>query len=270
MSDTESLTYPEPRDTTIIQNETDSKLEETVLKLEELERENHRLRKELQARDRDNHSITSAEINYWTRPRVDTVSNWNDSCNEIEFIYGRVLDNAKVHLERVQIWTMIIASVDSIISFLQLAINDTDNPEYSLVFKILLTVSSVITTIITSWSAIKKFSQKVQDYSKYSEQLSNFSSKTISELSLTTDLRINAIQFIKDNKDKYQTLMKDGPEISQSDFVAGKKSYAKYLEDGNEHCKLFGKSKLKQDIASAEEMNLMDSNLHNSINVVVN
>ena len=228
-----------------------------------MDREIVLLRRALQEQ-RDSHSVTSADINYWTKPRVDTVINWNDSCNEIEFIYGRVLDNAKVYLERVQIWTMIIASIDSIISFLQLAINDTDNPEYSFVFKILLTVSSVITTIITSWSAIKKFSQKVQDYSKYTEQLSNFSSKTISELSLTTDLRVNAVQFIKDNKDRYQNLMRDGPDISQADFLAGKKFYSKFLEDGNEHCKLFGKSKLKKDVASAVEMDSM-----NSIEVVV-
>ena len=222
-------------------------------------------------RERDSHSITSADINYWTKPRVDTVSNWNDSCNEIEFIYGRVLDKAKLHLERVQIWMMIIASIDSVISFLQLSINDTDNPEYSFVFKILLTVLSVITTVITSWSAIKKFSQKVQDYSKYTEQLSNFSSKSISELSLTNDLRVNAIEFINDNKDKYQRLMRDIPEISQSDFIAGKKSYAKFLEDGNEHCKLFGKSKMKKDVASAaaSEIETMKYNPHNSIDVVV-
>lgn len=245
-------------------------LEQKISRLEQMDRDNReeivRLRKELQ--ERDNHSVTSADINYWTKPRIDTVSNWNDSCNEIEFIYGRVLDNAKIHLERVQIWTMIIASIDSIISFLQLAINDTDHPEYSFVFKILLTVSSVITTVITSWSAIKKFSQKVQDYSKYTEQLSNFSSKTISELSLTNDLRVNAVEFIKNNKDKYQSLMRDCPEISQAEFVAGKKSYNQFLEDGNEHCKLFGKIKMKKDVASAAATE-MDFNPHNSIEVVV-
>ncbi len=245
---------PKPLRPTTIKVCMEDKLRNKVRELENINQKNQeniwKLRNEL--RDKETHSISSADVNYWTKPRINTVTNWTDSCNELGFIYGRVLDAAKEHLEKVQIWTLIITSIDAIISFLQLAINDTDNPEYSFVFKVFLTISSVLTTVITGWAAIKRFSQKVQDYSTYIERVSNFSANAVSELSCTNDLRVNAIEYIKNNKDIYQTLMKDTPSISQKDFVTGKNHYLDYVSSGKcNHYKLFGQTNMKKSVESA-------------------
>ncbi len=184
----------------------------------------------------------------WTHNRVGTTRNWAESCSELSFIFGKNRDSFKKNLEKIQITILIIASIDSVISFLQLTLNDTDHYEYVITFKIVLTISAVLTTFISAISTIKKYSQKVQDYSRYVEQLSNFSATVTSELTLPGDLRKDAIDFIRQNKDQYQILVREHPEISQKDFIKAKKSYYKYTHSNKVHNILVGLSKMRQEI----------------------
>jgi len=164
--------------------------------------------------------------NDWSTENIATVDTWIDVSSQLSFIYDTASDEARELLERLTVYGLIISSIISVFSFLNLNI-DPDSA-WAFVFKIVIVTFSTVATGIQSYQSIKKLQDKINIYSKYAEKASKFEGLNSNQIAIeSTDLRINGIKFITENRDKYQALLMEKPDIYQKDYD---RIMQKYLE----------------------------------------
>lgn len=191
------------------------------------------------------------EINDWDAERTSTVDTWIDTSSQLAFIYDIAADSAKYSQEVIQIIILVISTIDMIVSFIQLNVDETESPELSWIFKITLTVSAAINSLLSGVQTIKKYSSKIKSYSGYVEKLTQFAAVASAQITLPLSLRTNASEFILTNQDKYQSLLLEKPNLDQNDYQSGIKLYDECTkENGTQHSKLLAITELRRRVKS--------------------
>lgn len=193
--------------------------------------------------------LTSDEAvisNGWTSDNIRTIDTWIDTASRLSFTYDLAADIARQRLERIGIVMLLVSSIATLVSFLQLNLDATEHPDTASAFKIILAAMSTVTSFITGYTSIRKIQDKVNNYSKYVEKANQIAAICSAQIGLPPSFRIEANKFIMDYRDKYQALLVEKPDMTQNDFQTGEDAYNKNIYSGRSHCKLLAISQLRQ------------------------
>jgi len=150
-------------------------------------------------------------MNGWTAEIIDTVAHWQHVCTKLSLVYDQYADYYRRIMARCQVIQLIISLAGLVSSTLDLS-------ESSLEYRIILLVTTVLTGLVTGLITIKGYTALLEKYSTYNERLVHFLGLTAAETSVPIAMRANGIEFVQKNKDHYQKLLLDKPNILGKDL----------------------------------------------------
>src|SRR3989338_3175823 len=173
-------------------------------------------------------------VNGWTVKNYNTVKRWVEICNEMQFIYDSCGDHCAAQLQKIDVVVLIIGSIASIVTVMQL--NDNNLASWlTALFRAVMVVLSISTTAIASYKTIKRYAEQLKSCANYVEQLKSFTTKCICQITLPEDVRMLADKFIIVTKDEFLKLQQTRPDIAQSDYINYKLIYQKLRTSGSGH-----------------------------------
>jgi hypothetical protein len=163
----------------------------------------------------------------WDEENINTLDNWISECVKQHFIYDYVLDKIIMKSKITKIIMLIVCAIQSIISVTNLGIQD--NIYMMWAFKILLSISSVTTYIITQYTTIEKIDDDIKSYTIYTENIKKFLSNLTATADIKSELRPDGNKFINDHKELYMNICQTNPNMSQGDWNDANSHYTEFL-----------------------------------------
>lgn len=155
-------------------------------------------------------------INKWGQEYTETVLTWKKECDEMAFVYDEALHDRKRLLARFVIILLIINSISTVISPLQFT--EESNPELNLAFKIFTSLMTLLTTVLLGVMKYYSWDATIEKYQEFVTKVDNFLSNITAEVSLPKRLRKDAEEFIRQNKDSFNDLIKNAPDIDPKEY----------------------------------------------------
>jgi hypothetical protein len=155
-----------------------------------------------------------------------TIEEWKNRGGKIAFIYDYVTDKYKKRIDKAALVAFIFGALLTMLSLGNFGINEETYPELAIGVKVASTVISVIVTISAGIGKILGWPSLVTNTQKYLDTVENFVALIISEQTLPVKFRINRDQFILDQKNNYQTILQNAPDIPHDDYVRAVEIYA--------------------------------------------
>ena len=166
----------------------------------------------------------------WDQSNNDTLDNWIKECNKQQFIYEFVLDKIIYRSKIVKIILLILCALQTTITVSNLGINN-DNQTLLLCYKIIITIISTITYIITQYATIQKFDDIIKSYTSFIENIDKFLSNLVATSDIKPELRPDGDKFIIDNKNIYMRICQTNPPMEKSYWNNAMTYYTQYLNN---------------------------------------
>lgn len=173
----------------------------------------------------------------WTNEKKDIIANWLEELNNISFVYDKKLQNIKFWANCTSFSILFLTTISSYFSLSQLNISDEDSNVANFVRYTLLCINCS-TAFISGSSKICNFENKIEALSKYKQKLDEIESVFLTELTIPSNLRKNADDFLRTHSVSMQKVMTEYPEISDKEYMRYTKSYIEHLYKNmelNEH-----------------------------------
>jgi len=184
-----------------------------------------------------NNLVNSRKIyNNWTQQNMDTLKIWKQNVSKASFIYETVLEKYKRKVNRLQIVTLIISALASIISAVSSALVAIENEKFVWIifsFNIILFIFNSTNTVMNGILKITKWDNLITEISAYIERLDSFYVTISSEIILPDKLRKNALDFIKKEDQNYLNIMQQCPNIYPSDYINANTKYKQFMQDNS-------------------------------------
>lgn len=171
------------------------------------------------------------EENNWNIQNEQTINNWKNNFEEMSYVYELTLQKYKTKINIISMIAFIISSLQTTLTFSNLGINEEENPDITLIVKILLIVLALVVNISNGIIKIYKWNDIVESYKGYTEKLQSFSTILISETELPKELRKNALDFIIQHKASYIEILRSSPDICKKEYMIGLKEYNNYIKN---------------------------------------
>jgi hypothetical protein len=175
------------------------------------------------------------ETNYqrginWDQSNTATLNEWIMECNKQQFIYEDVIEKILKKSNLVKIFILILCAIQSLISVCNLGIGDTQNVYLSWGIKIVLSITSTLTYMLTQYMTLKKYDDNIKSYTSYIENLNNLLSDLTTTSDIKPELRPDGDKFIIDRKDVYMNIYRKCPYIGQTEWKDAIDEYNEYLK----------------------------------------
>ncbi|VBB18965.1 hypothetical protein YASMINEVIRUS_1497 [Yasminevirus sp. GU-2018] len=193
-------------------------------KMDMLKKELAKKQKELEVEE------TTGRGKNWDSGNITTLNTWIKECNKQQFIYEAVLEKIMDKSKTIKVIMLVLCAVQSLITVSNLGISENANPYLIWTIKILLSVISALTYILTQVMTLEKFEDVIKRYTLYTDSLDNFLSTMVSTADVKVELRPDGDKFILENKDTYAKIYRESPYIKQSYWKEGIADYNEYLE----------------------------------------
>lgn len=231
------------------------------------------IRSDLEQKQKELRTIQNSRGINWDAGNIVTLDTWIKECNKQQFIYDSVLDKIINRSKTIKIIMLILCAVQLLINTSNLGLTD-NNTNYQLVLgiKIVISVISALTYVLTQYMSLEKFEEDIKKYTSYTETLGNFMSDMVSIADIKLELRPDGDKFIVNNKDVYSNIYRTSPYIKQSYWIAGIKDYNNYLNSldagGNDY--RGRKRRLYNRYAALDRTHVYKSVQNTNNNVVLN
>jgi hypothetical protein len=190
------------------------------------------IRFDLEQKQKDLRKIQNPRGMNWDAGNIATLNTWIKECNKQQFIYDSVLDKIISQSKNINVSLLILCAVQLLINTSNLGLTDNNsNPNLVLGIKIVTSVISALTYVLTQYMSLEKFEENIKKYTSYTETLGNFMSDMVSIADIKLELRPDGDKFIVDNKDVYSNIYRTSPYIKQRDWIASIKDYNNYLNN---------------------------------------
>lgn len=162
----------------------------------------------------------------WSPGQNQTLRIWHDIIKKQFHMYQTVLDYLERRKNRIDI---IILSLSSVITIL-LAFNVTDNinttaSNLSYAITIAVAIISAIMTLISGYSAIKRFAVRIALFNIYTDRLDKFYGELQTQQILPDNIRSNSTEFLKIKSKIYINLRIQAPRMTNDEFIYATKKY---------------------------------------------
>jgi hypothetical protein len=199
----------------------------------------------------------------WDQSNNDTLDNWIAECNKQQFIYEYVLDKIINKSKINKVILLILCALQTAITVSNLGI-DNENQALLLSYKIILTIISTITYIVTQYATIQKYDDIIKSYTSFIETIDKFLSNLVATSDIKAELRPDGDKFILDNKNIYMRICQTNPPMEKSNWNEAINYYKQYLNNlvnGKEDYYGQKRNAYKKNISSNNERSDTHSNI---------
>jgi len=162
----------------------------------------------------------------WTKTNVNTILIWLDvALNQIKLLDYAIVSNRKWIRNNV-IFGLALSTASGTLSASNISISE---PMVNLVVNVLFTFMSFIIAIMSGYIKVYQIQENLEKYIKIKQDWMVFCIGIITELDLPIKERMDALELINKNKNKYLELLKSDYDIDSSI----KDKYAKKSLEGN-------------------------------------
>lgn len=168
--------------------------------------------------------ITMIE-NDWTEQNEKTVKTWQEDIQKTSFVYGEILSDVTIKLRQILIALLCINAVLTLLSTVNVALEFLNIKWLSIVFNITTAVGSAIVTVLAGLIKIYNWEDIITTYNTFIGYLDTIWFNIETELSINSDQRMNAKDFIKRYDGEYMYLMRQCPSISGEKYSRATRKY---------------------------------------------
>lgn len=169
------------------------------------------------------------ETNDWTKQNYKTIRGWQSDIEKSSLIHGEILNTVFNNLQNITILCLVMGVVISLFSALSITLGFLNHKWVPLAFNILILISGAVITISTGIIKIKNWENLLLILSRLVEKLDSVWFLIDTELSMSSDQRVNAKDFIKRCDGEYTFLMRQTPPINPDVYSAADKKYKERL-----------------------------------------
>jgi len=173
--------------------------------------------------------------NNWTQKSVLIVDNWIKDISKSSFIYDIVQEKYKSLSDNFLIVILIFSTITTILAGINSALEFIEIKWFwlSFSFDVAVLVLQSINTILTGIIKIKGWSNISATLMVFVEKLDNFYSIISNQISLPTELRNDAISFIKEQNKEYLNIKLQSPNLLSNDYRMATSKYNKFLAENH-------------------------------------
>jgi hypothetical protein len=168
-------------------------------------------------------------FNNWDTNNNKTIRNWFDILKEYKFIYQSILDKNYKNSIKYNIASIISSSALGFFSAFKLWLpNEIIFQSASNIIMLFSNFFIAALTHIATRFIDDKRNEKIRIYI---ESIDNLLGVITAQLSKNSNLRMDAIEFINDNNDKYTNILTNKPSLSFDELTEGKIKYKNYQKE---------------------------------------
>ena len=165
----------------------------------------------------------------WDNENENTVGHWILKCDKETYIYEVVLEKTKNIYKWITMFILTFGIIQTLLSVAKLGMGTSIDKWIMLCFDIVFAILAGLITLLVNYLKIDKFEDNIQLYTSHVDKLDGFSSNLITTMDMKKELRPNGNIFVINNRDKFNNIIKNGPDIKSSDWKKAKKEYEKYI-----------------------------------------
>jgi hypothetical protein len=168
-------------------------------------------------------------LNNWNANNNQTVRNWFNILREYKFIYQSILDKNYKNSIKYNIASIIASSALGFFSAFKLWLQD--EVLFQSVSNIIMLFSNFFIAALTHIATRFIDDKRNEKIRIYIESIDNLLGVITAQLSKNSNLRMDAIDFINENNDKYTDILTNKPNLSFDELTEGKLKYKRYQNE---------------------------------------
>jgi len=168
-------------------------------------------------------------LNNWNAKNNQTVRNWFNILREYKYIYQSILDKNYKNSIKYNIASIIASSALGFFSAFKLWLQD--EVLFQSISNIIMLFSNFLIAALTHIATRFIDDKRNEKIRIYIESIDNLIGVITAQLSKNSNLRMDAIDFINDNNDKYTDILTNKPNLSFDELTEGKLKYKRYQNE---------------------------------------
>lgn len=192
-----------------------------------------------------NRRVGTPVINNWSKQNEATINNMIKSLIKTSFIFDFVYEKNKSTLDKYQVIVLIISSLLTLVSTLNVGSLDgssdtqtNSEKSYKLGINITTFVLSFTSTIVLGLLRIKNYESYTRTLLSHLKDVDKLYNDLKITMLLPLSMRENAVTFITDKEKEFREINKNTPNILQSDYEIANKEYIEFLNEEKDNFKL--------------------------------
>ena len=179
----------------------------------------------------------------WNVVNTNTIIEWISASNLNVLLLDTYLLNLRNILRFNTLWSLLISSITSTVSVTQFTLSDESNPYISWGVKILIFVTSIITSLITGYIKVEKIQETIEQLEEHKKNWLSFMYSLTSEIQVGMPFRNDATVIINAKKDEFNSVSCKQIDIPQyiqkqvSEFLMKKRNADIRIQEAQEQKK---------------------------------
>ena len=188
--------------------------------------------------------------NNWNEQNSNTVRAWKNYTLKSIIIYNSVLTKYNKRSSTVSIFVLFMGYLATLISSITTAVSAISKQYIWIIFglSVSLFVINGLMSFFQSVIKLKNWNEIEKKYMVYIAKLDNFYDVISNILILPEELRIDAIEFIKEQNNAYLMICKESPILSNEDSKYGMEQYKQFLQNNENNYAMETKYKNRDDV----------------------
>lgn len=179
--------------------------------------------------------------NGWNQDNTKTIREWQANLELSSFVYNDVSTKYDKYLQKIVILTIILGSITTFVTGLASVLVIIDNKWLIFGLTIFGFLMILVTTIVTGIGDNQNWKDKSKLYAQYSEKLNALWFTFETEMNFPEEHRIQASDFIKRMSGQYLNIMKESPDMDNSENIQAIHRYRNHIFDDIAWNKKFNK-----------------------------
>ena len=142
----------------------------------------------------------------WNVVNTTTIIDWISSSNLNILLLDTYLLYLRSILRFNTLWSLVISSVTSTVSVTQFTISDISDPTLSFIIKVVIFITSVMTSLITGYIKVEKIQETIELVEEHKTKWLDLMYSLSSELQVGMDFRNDASIIINAKKEEYNNI----------------------------------------------------------------
>ena len=168
-------------------------------------------------------------LNNWNTNNNQTVRNWFNILKEYKFIYQCILDKNYKNSIKYNVASIISSSALGFFSAFKLWL--PNEILFQSVSNVIMLFSNFFIAALTHIATRFIDDKRNEKIRIYIESIDNLLGVITAQLSKNSNLRMDAVDFINDNNDKYTDILTNKPSLSFDELTEGKIKYKRYQNE---------------------------------------
>jgi len=142
----------------------------------------------------------------WNIGNTKTIIDWISSANLKILLLDTYLTKLRAILRVNTLWSLVISSITSTISLTQFTVSDVTNPSLALGIKIVIFLTSIVTSLVTGYIKVEKIQETIETLEQHKSEWLTFMYSLLSELQVGLQFRNDGDTIINTKKKEFNNV----------------------------------------------------------------